>query len=98
MYEKISSSSTKVELPTAVEWISKTDADAFWLLSRNEINNLVNNKVGYLPEHSTAGDYWLRSPVDSRNYTSWGVMGDGSWNDYREIYKPVCGIRPAFLI
>ncbi|MCI7003650.1 MAG: hypothetical protein MR904_04845 [Clostridia bacterium] len=54
--------------------------------------------MGYLPEHSTAGDYWLRSLVDSRNYASWGVMGDGSWNDYREIYKPVCGIRPAFLI
>ncbi|MDY2696293.1 MAG: hypothetical protein SOV27_03945, partial [Eubacteriales bacterium] len=45
MYKKMSADSTpaNIELPTAVEGLSETDSDAFWLLSDNETNNLWNS-------------------------------------------------------
>ena len=103
MYSKMSASSTDLALPTAVEGISGTDADAFWLLSYNETNNLWNSASdikGNLINRSY-GSWWLRSPgepgnPDYNNRDVGFIYNGGGFGPY--IYDAYFAIRAAFLI
>ena len=83
------------------EGIASTDADAFWLLSYYEKDNLWSNetnRVGYFPNSSKATCWWLRSQMNEYNsqlaYCDWSGVGliQPTINTY------CAGIRPAFLI
>ena len=108
MYKKMSDSSTDLTPPTAVEGISGTDADAFWLLSYNEASTLwtsdtnrVGNKLSPETNNQTsytasAGFWCLRSLVLSNSDETKIVIFDGNTGLSR-VYR-ACGVRPAFLI
>ena len=106
MYKKMSDSSTDLTLPTAVEGISGTDADAFWLLSFNEadtlgldtkrVGNILTPKTGGIPSYNVSTDsWWLRSPLASSS--AWFILSGGNFAD-RGVYEVLCGVRPVFLI
>lgn len=108
MYKKMSDSSTDLTPPTAVEGISATDADAFWLLSYNEASTLwtsETNRVGniLLPKNGDMSSYsmsvyvwFLRSPSSSYFDTVRLVDPMGGFASNR-VYGS-CGVRAAFLI
>ena len=96
---------------THTEGISKTDADAFWLLSYSEANILWTsrpNRVGKILEPNandetlyTASnkDWWLRSPC--LTFGGGGARFVSTFGDLLSgdsVYTMVYGIRPAFLI
>ena len=106
MYKKMSEDSpTDLALPTDVEGILGTDADAFWLLSYNEakaIMNLVGKSKfnGKLPTSSSTmsvASWWLRTPILDYLDRAIDIFEDGD-RDSRYVYKTECGVRPAFLI
>ena len=107
MYKKMSDSSTDLTLPTAVEGISGTDADAYWLLSYKEANALgstggsydMKKMKGFIPTSSTisAGNWFLRSPYTTSSAHNRGIYDfNGALDKLMSVVK--CGVRPAFLI
>ena len=109
MYKKMSDSSTDLTLPTAVEGISGTDADAFWLLSygeastlwtseSNRVGNILSPKTDDTSSHTaSAVNWWLRSPGSSYSYNARDVYGNGIIYSDR-VSGAWCGVRAAFLI
>ena len=109
MYKKMSDSSTDLTLPTAVEGISGTDTDAFWLLSKDEMNMLIGsntNSIGNILSPKTddmtsytisAGEWWIRTPLPSYSHYVKIVIEIGDAL-FTEVYKFFGGVRPAFLI
>ncbi|MCI7003690.1 MAG: DUF6273 domain-containing protein [Clostridia bacterium] len=114
MYKKMSGSSTDLALPTAVEGISETDADAFWLLSYNEaialcstsgfddynkiVGNTLTPKTDDTSSCSASADEWSFRSPYSSN--SEYAYGITIHADITGAYVYViyCGVRPAFLI
>lgn len=111
LYKKMSDASTDTTLPTAVEGISGTDADAFWLLSYSEASRLWDsnaNRKGMivLPKtddtssYTTSPNSWgTRSPA-SNNSDIFGAVEDSGYvlGDSSSVYGAWCPVRPAFLI
>ena len=107
MYKKMYEA-TDLTPPTAVEGISGTDADAFWLLSQNEARTLWTIEealAGKIPTPKTdntssynayADNWWLCSP-DHISYNVVDVSVGGNIGSF-QVYKFVCGVRAAFLI
>lgn len=110
MYKKMSDSSTKIELPTAVEGILETDADAFWLLSYNEVETLLTASTNYTQRigniltpktndastYIASAGYWrLRSPGMTGN--TYNIEDLGYFQNLGG-YWAGHGVRPAFLI
>lgn len=110
MYKKMTGTSTDLTLPTAVEGISGTDADAFWLLSQNEastlwtstancVGNILIPKTGDTSSYTaSAVNWWLRSPYSSESRCAWRVYKKGVLNYANVVGEGLCGVRPAFLI
>ena len=106
MYKKMSDSDSSTDLtpPTAVEGISKSDADSFWLLSYAEVNILWSsgaNRVGCLATSNypiAFGDPWfLRTPSYDTSNAERIIYSFGGF-EYVIGDTAVCGIRPVFLI
>ncbi|MCI7003744.1 MAG: hypothetical protein MR904_05360 [Clostridia bacterium] len=101
MYKKMSYSSKNVDIPIAVEGISETDADAFWLLSYNEITTLINlntNRIGQLPNVTGAYNWLSRSFNESASFFSACVNPGGNIAKENFVHDLNSGVRPAFLI
>lgn len=98
--------------PTAVEGISGTDADAFWLLSQKEADILwlsdntkrvgkiqAPNSEGSSSYTASNGNWWLRSPDLSNSYSASYVSSAGKTGSSNyDVYETSYGVRPAFLI
>ncbi len=82
------------------EGISKTDADAFWVLSYKEVNSLIGeytpSKSYYSSDTTTVATYWFRSERYSEQVYY--------YCDFRQTITTTLsayassGVRPAFII
>ncbi len=98
--------------PTAVEGISGTDADAFWLLSQKEADLLWlsdnTKRVGKIQapnsegssSYTASGDsWWLRSPnLSDSSFASYVSSAGITGSSKKEVFETSYGVRPAFLI
>ena len=107
MYKKITIDSTDITLPTAVEGISETDADAFWLLSYNEVDtlwtsstkrvgNILTPKTNNASTYIASIGYWRTRTPSMTGYT----YNIDDLGDFYALsgYWAGHGVRPAFLI
>lgn len=84
------------------EGISKTDADAFWILSYKEANTLLGD--GYQSNSCSSSNtsnsvaYWLRSADNTTKYVYYFNYQRVTISNILGCWSASSGVRPAFII